>query len=98
MGKNIRSSSSPKAAMSLSLLKFVGQASLVDDAMLPSDGFNGTVGVSLSQVLLESVSEYGQLTIGLEATEGLVWASSKPAAVHLSAISAFLQRLTLRVT
>ena len=61
------------------------------------DGFNGTVGVSLSQVLLESVSEYGQLTIGLEATEGL-WASSKPAAVHLSAISAFLQRLTLRVT
>ena len=35
------------------------------------DGFNGTVGLSLSQVLLESVSEDGQLTIGLEATEGV---------------------------
>jgi hypothetical protein len=36
------------------------------------DGFNGTVGLSLSQVLLESVSEDGQLAIGLEATEGLL--------------------------
>ena len=61
------------------------------------DGFNGTVGVSLSQVFLESISEDGQLAIGLEATEGF-WASSRPAAVHLSAISACLQRLTLRVT
>ena len=31
------------------------------------DGFNGTVGLSLSQVFLESVSEDGQLAIGLEA-------------------------------
>ena len=37
--------------MSLSLLKFVGQASLVD-------------GLSLSQVFLESISEDGQLAIG----------------------------------
>ena len=28
------------------------------------DGFNGTVGLSLSQVFLESISEDGQLTIG----------------------------------
>ena len=34
------------------------------------DGFNGTVGLSLSQVFLESISEDGQLAIGLEATEG----------------------------
>ena len=33
------------------------------------DGFNGTVGLSLSQVFLESISEDGQLAIGLEATE-----------------------------
>ena len=31
------------------------------------DGFNGTVGLSLSQVFLESISEDGQLAIGLEA-------------------------------
>ncbi len=31
-----RGAGRPEAAMSLSLLKFVGQASLVDDAMLPS--------------------------------------------------------------
>ena len=30
------------------------------------DGFNGTVGLSLSQVFLESISEDGQLAIGLE--------------------------------
>ena len=36
------------------------------------DGFNGTVGLSLSQVFLESISEDGQLTIGLEATEGFL--------------------------
>ena len=35
------------------------------------DGFNGTVGLSLSQVFLESISEDGQLAIGLEATEGV---------------------------
>ena len=32
----VGSSRTLRAAMSLSLLKFVGQASLVDDAMLPS--------------------------------------------------------------
>ncbi len=31
---------------------------------------DGTVGLSLSRVFLESVSEDGQLAIGLEATEG----------------------------
>ena len=62
------------------------------------DGFNGTVGLSLSQVFLESISEDGQLTIGLEGRRKVFWASSRPAAVHLSAISACLQRLTLRVT
>ena len=36
------------------------------------DGFNGTVGLSLSQVFLESISEDGQLAIGLEATEGFL--------------------------
>ncbi len=36
------------------------------------DGFNGTVGLSFSQVLLESVSEDGQLPVGLEAAEGLL--------------------------
>ncbi len=36
------------------------------------DGFNGPVGLSLSHLLLESVSEDGQLSIGLEATEGLL--------------------------
>ncbi len=40
------------------------------------DGFNGTVGgtvgLSLSQVFLKSVSEDGRPTIGLEATEGFL--------------------------
>ena len=36
------------------------------------DCFNGTVGLSLSQVFLESISEDGQLAIGLEATEGFL--------------------------
>ena len=56
------------------------------------DGFNGTVGVSLSQVLLESVSEYGQLTIGLEATEGLLGlqqAGGGPSERHLGVPPAF---------
>ena len=35
-GKTLKSSGRLNRAMSLSLLKFVGQASLVDDAMLPS--------------------------------------------------------------
>ena len=33
------------------------------------DGFNGTVGLSLSQVFLESISEDGQLTIGLDESD-----------------------------
>ena len=36
------------------------------------DGFDGTVGLSLSQVFLESISEDGQLAIGLEASEGFL--------------------------
>ncbi len=44
----------------------------------------------------ESVSEDGQLTIGLEATEGFLGLQI-PAAVHRSAISALRQRLTLRL-
>ena len=43
--------------------KFVGQASLVDDAML--NGFNGTVGLSLSQVFGEHFGGWA-LAIGLE--------------------------------
>ena len=56
------------------------------------DGFNGTVGLSLSQVLLESVSEDGQLTIGLEATEGflgLQQAGGGPSERHLGVPPAF---------
>ena len=50
------------------------------------DGFNGTVGLSLSQVFLESISEDGQLAIGLEATEGflgLQQAGGGPSELHL---------------
>ena len=50
------------------------------------DGFNGTVGLSLSQVFLESISEDGQLAIGLEATEGflgLQQAGGGPSGRHL---------------
>ena len=50
------------------------------------DGFNSAVGLSLSQVFLESVSEDGQLTIGLEATEGflgLQQAGGGPSERHL---------------
>jgi hypothetical protein len=56
------------------------------------DGFNGTVGLSLSQVLLESVSEDGQLSIGLEATEGLLslqHAGGGPSERHLGVPPAF---------
>ena len=52
------------------------------------DGFNGTVGLSLSQVLLESISEDGQLAIGLEATEGFLGfqqAGGGPSEGHLGA-------------
>ena len=56
------------------------------------DGFNGTVGLSLSQVFLESISEDGQLTIGLEATEGflgLQQAGGGPSERHLGVSPAF---------
>ena len=56
------------------------------------DGFNGTVGLSLSQVFLESVSEDGQLAIGLEATEGflgLQQAGGGPSERHLGVPPAF---------
>ena len=56
------------------------------------DGFNGTVSLSLSQVLLESVSEDGQLSIGLEATEGLLGlqqAGGGPSERHLGVPPAF---------
>ena len=56
------------------------------------DGFNGTVGLSLSQVFLESISEDGQLAIGLEATEGflgLQQAGGGPSERHLGVSPAF---------
>ena len=56
------------------------------------DGFNGTVGLSLSQVFLESSSEDGQLAIGLEATEGflgLQQAGGGPSERHLGVSPAF---------
>ena len=56
------------------------------------DGFNGTVGLSLSQVFLESISEDGQLAIGLEAMEGflgLQQASGGPSERHLGVSPAF---------
>ena len=56
------------------------------------DGFNGTVGLSLSQVFLESISEDGQLAIGLEATEGflgLQQAGGCPSERHLGVSPAF---------
>ena len=56
------------------------------------DGFNGTVGLSLSQVFLESISEDGQLAICLEATEGflgLQQAGGGPSERHLGASPAF---------
>ena len=81
------------AAMSLSLLKFVGQRRrwLMMLCCL-HDGFNGTVGLSLSQVFLESISEDGQLAIGLEATEGflgLQQAGGGPSERHLGVSPAF---------
>ena len=56
------------------------------------DGFNGTVGLSLSQVFLESISEDGQLATGLEATEGflgLQQAGGGPSERHLGVSPAF---------
>ena len=56
------------------------------------DGFNGTVGLSLSQVFLESISEDGQLAICLEATEGflgLQQAGGGPSERHLGVSPAF---------
>ncbi len=63
------------------------------------DGFNGTFGLSLSQVLLESVLEDGQLMVGLEATEGLLGlqqAGGGPSERRLGVPPAF--DLTLRLT
>ena len=65
----------------------MGQASLVPMMLCAFiDGFNGTVGLSLSQVFLESISEDGQLLTDrtIEATVRFSGASSRPAAVHLS--------------
>ena len=80
----------PGRAMSLSVeIRGAGRRWLMMLCCL-HDGFNGTVGLSLSQVFLESISEDGQLAIGLEATEGFL-GLQQAAAVHLSAISACLQ-------
>ena len=36
------------------------------------DGFNGTVGLSLSHVILQGAAQDGQLPVGLEAAEGFL--------------------------
>ena len=49
-------------------------------------------------MVLQGAAQERQPPVGLETTEVFFWASGIPAAVRLRAISAFLQRVTLRLT